>query len=447
MSIALRSLAEASSTIRLILLTQLILLLLALTVNQVAVVCLFLIAVLLPILFDGTRRDSRLLAAFYAMISVHFVVTLANALAGPVVGAELDAETFHIDATNIVNKYGFGFGFDYLFYENLLAALYYCFGSSRLVGGTTSLIVFSGAAIVYLYVIDMLRLNRYRIILLLLFGLFPSTVFMTSVTLREGWELMFLLICIYSVLKYMHGNQLNMHWLLLAFVSAVFLGMFHKALLFYGPMLVAAGLILAVVTTSTKRKRWVSFGSLLLISAMTVIFIFSIHGTYIGQRMIGGLMDEDLLTEINQYRVGIDLKGSARSAFYVPFETEGVIQSLYTFVQMYLHYMFAPIGSPPQGLKDFYAHTEALARVSGVVMYIYGIFRVAEYRSNSFVFVGLFYGSATLMWSIGTTNYGQAIRHHTFTNWALFTLAIPVFFAFARSVLSRNGNVDIFRHG
>jgi hypothetical protein len=372
-------------------------------------------------------------------------VTLINALAGPVVGAELDAETFHIGASNIVENYSFTIGFDYLFYENVLALTYYLFGSSRLVGGTISLIVFTAAAVVYLYLLDMLHLKRYRLSLLLLFGLLPSTVFLTSVTLRESWELTFLLICIYSLLKYVQSEEPKPLWLITAFISAVLLGMFHKALLLYGPFLIFFGLVLAGITTSISSKRWVTFGSLLIVGGMTVVLVVSVHSTYIGHRIIGGLLNEDVLTEISRYRVGIDLKGSARSAFYVPFETESVAQMLRTFTQIYLHYMFAPIGSPPQGLKDIYAYAEALMRLAALVMSVYGFFRISTYRTISYIFVVFFYVSATLMWSIGTTNYGQAIRHHTFTNWALFTLAIPVFFAFARSVLARNTTVDIFR--
>jgi len=33
----------------------------------------------------------------------------------------------------------------------------------------------------------------------------------------------------------------------------------------------------------------------------------------------------------------------------------------------------------------------------------------------------------TMVWSLGTTNYGQAIRHHILSNWLLIVLAAGCF--------------------
>lgn len=367
-----------------------------------------------------------ILVSVLITVAAHHLVAIADAFVWTIQAAQPDASTFHNAAVQIAQSWNLGFGIDYVFYENLLAGFYLLGGPSRFLGNELSVAAYTASCLLILRLSRPIEPAPARAACVLLFGLLPSAVALGSITLREPWQLMLLLSVVVFGSK--ATQQHSWSWLLLAVGAATGLALLHKMFIFYSVVLL--GLIgvymFAMQTAEQQRSRLLTAYGIGL-SLMLAGSIYLVFATDMGRKFMGNqLANQDLLSAIEKYRAHIDREGSPRTGFSVDFTASSLFSAIYSSLKIYLHYLFAPIGYKMQDFRDWYALTEALMRSALIGAIMVG-WRSIHWPGRWFpLLLVTVYVTLTFTFSLGTTNYGQALRHHVLTNWIIILLGVPV---------------------
>ena len=80
----------------------------------------------------------------------------------------------------------------------------------------------------------------------------------------------------------------------------------------------------------------------------------------------------------------------------------------------YFYYLGWPVTGDYTWAGTWVLMVGAVLRIAGLVLV--AVFRIRDYRI--WILLGLYFG-LTLLWNVGTTNHGQALRHHFMTDWVL----------------------------
>jgi len=125
-----------------------------------------------------------------------------------------------------------------------------------------------------------------------------------------------------------------------------------------------------------------------------------------------------------EYRADIN-SAAPRTAYDVELDSSSIASFLGTGTLVFLHYLFAPFPWQITGLLDVIAMLEGMLRLGLLVAAVMSIQTASgTTRSVVLILVGL-YITISAVWALGTTNYGQGIRHHVLTNWLLIVAAAP----------------------
>ncbi len=377
------------------------------------------------------RADRRLWVTIWITIGAHALVAGVDAFLWILPVAAPDASTFHHAATQIAVTQSFEFGLDFVFYENLLAGLYAIAGSSRWAGNMFSVLLYSLSCVVLVRISRRLNVENYLIPIVLVFGLLPSALLLGSVTLREGWELLFFMVCIYAAIVVPYSGR-KLPWMLTFIVAAVAMGLPHKVLLLYSVCLVPlllgyVGFVDSNITPKSAITVGLSTSFLFLIAIVGLVTL-----TESGRTLILGMIDGNLIDEIRLYREHVNRVGDPRTAYGIQLDTSSYVATATSMTGLYFHYLVAAPLQGVENVKDLYALLESALRVVLLGSSVMAAFRLrGRCEAKMVVMLLLVYVSLTMLWSIGTTNYGQAIRHHVLTNWILILLGVPVLGQFA----------------
>jgi hypothetical protein len=146
------------------------------------------------------------------------------------------------------------------------------------------------------------------------------------------------------------------------------------------------------------------------------------------------LIGTDVLERITFYRERMVNWGSPRTDYGLFYDWTDWSHTVVTLGSIYLHYLFSPFDGITRWV-DLYAVAESWMRFTLLAVVGIGFFRIPRGERKLLLLLLVFYLSLTLLWSMGTTNYGQALRHHTMTNWVLFILFT--------AVVSRTGRLSV----
>jgi hypothetical protein len=141
--------------------------------------------------------------------------------------------------------------------------------------------------------------------------------------------------------------------------------------------------------------------------------------------------DMELLERVAWYR---NVATISRASYGISLDLSSPFMTIYSILLMYTHYLFAPFPWQISKVLDVYAFIESFSRL--VLIYFalknwrnaYG----AQRRLLGLMLILFF--SVTFLWAVGTTNYGQAIRHHMMSWWIILILGIPPLLAKLQSV-------------
>ena len=83
--------------------------------------------------------------------------------------------------------------------------------------------------------------------------------------------------------------------------------------------------------------------------------------------------------------------------------------------------MFKPYIYEISSLTTFYAAAESFIRISLILLVLITLISKRRLTNYTLILILVFF-TISIMWSLGTFNFGQAVRHHILTNWMLILL-------------------------
>ena len=408
---------------------------------------LFLTIWLVPICAREFRNSAQLMLAYWFVIALHQVMaftismiyskilaTLHTAILVHAAWATGDAYGFHSGAVAIAQSENFAFSMGGTFYENVLGAVYWIFSPSLILGQQLSILAFSISCVVLVKILYQLELSRYKVSILLAFGALPTMVFFGSITLRESYQLVFFMLAVYFGLKMHITRGINSYFLFMI-MSAVLMGVFHQALSLYAFFLI----ILFLLWTHRPVSRLWNVKKLRLVAALAIpVLMLGIANYSAVGRPLAVLAsgDIELLERVMWYR---DRATVSRASYGIALDLSSPFMTIYTSLMLYIHYLFAPFPWQISHVLDGYASIESFSRLVLICFALknwrnaYG----AQRRLLGLMLILFF--SVTFLWAVGTTNYGQAIRHNMLSWWIILILGVPPLMAKLQRFRSGHG--------
>jgi len=379
------------------------------------------------LMWKRVRSDTKLVHAIWFCIFLHHAVALLNVYAGGVIGAEGDARTFHFYGVEAIvppeQDNGF-WGNPRIAYTNSLGFFYRTFGASFFFGGELSVLAFTLSCIVLVKLVYLLDLERFRIGIVLLFGLLPSAVIFRSVTLRESWQALFFLLSVYWAIRLRKRLGILIFSFSFMLMSAFCMALMHSGLKAYAMYLVLVSIYWGIFSRK-KDVRWVR--------PITFIFGgFLIAYIIIWTQKMGWFMNvEQIFNDAELFRYeAATIQG--RATYGVMLDTSSVLGLVKTIPMICVLYMFAPFPWQVGNVFDIYAFLESMLR------FVFLFFAVSSWRRSSgearscYGFLLILFLGMELMWALGTINWGTAVRHHVPGHSVLVLLGAPGLILFIR---------------
>ena len=346
---------------------------------------------------------SKLKATLWIGLLLRLFVAIWNGFFGPSFGAEDDALGFHMTAVEYSNNLVLDQFVIGHIYSYLLGVFYYITTDSLFLGSLLSVAAWFFSALILIWIMRILTFNKsnqWKV--MFIYAMLPSSILLTSITLRETFQLLFVNLAIYSVLKiYVHKSSI--HWLFLI-CSIVGMGALHGALLASGVFVLIATLFLLTF----RNRKWISLPKLLL--ALPVVVLLLYYGFLLFSNISYNLHN-GLVLAIQAHQEGvIAVEGRAL------YRSDVAIDSMFdlaTSVPVFLfQYLFEPMPWRISSSVDVIALMENFLRawlLWRVLMYFR---KIHGQNRKLIVFVFLSYLVMETIWSMGTSNWGTGLRHH-----------------------------------
>jgi len=379
------------------------------------------------LMWKRVRSDTKVVHAIWLCIFLHHAVAFLNVYLGNVIGTEGDARTFHFYGADASVEPEIGFWTNpRVTYTNTLGFFYHAFGTSFLLGDELSVLAFTLSCIVLVKLISLLELERFRIAIVLFFGLLPSSVIFRSVTLRESWQALFFLLSVYWAVRLRKRPGILIFLFML--MSAYCMASLHGGLKGFAVYLILTSVYWGVI----GRKKGASW-------AWHVRFLFAgflVAGVImLTQKMGWYLTVEQGLKSVEDFRISAVAIAEDNRAFYgVMLDTSSVLGIVKTISMIFVQFMFAPFPWQVENVKDIYAMLESMLRFVFLFFALSSWCRSSGEVRSYYGFLLIVVLGMELMWSLGTINWGTAIRHHVPGYGVIVLLGAPGLILFMRKL-------------
>ena len=389
---------------------------------------LILLSFYIVVRFRKKWKDDNLTFALCFVLVMHHIIALINTYLFIIHSADADAVRFHRLAVEwaVNGKLSVIGGAE--FYQQLLGIFYRIFTPSHLFGEELSIIAFLFSCLVLIKLIDLINLKKYRVGLLLMFGLLPTNLVLCSVTLRESYQILFFMLAVYWGLRF--HLEPTKGAMVFCVLSALIMGFFHIALILY--MLFLLPLLLLWFSkqiSSFPESRWIfprkrfMVISVILILIIGILFIAVLSGIQ-GLGVVTSVFFGKGLKYAVDYRTRLifEMAPDARANYGILLDTSSVGALIKTTFLAYIYYLFAPFPWQVANWLDIYALTESLLRFILIIFSLIYWYKADGVKRRIWGLLLIIYFSMTFLWAMGTVNYGTSIRHHLLTNWIIVVL-------------------------
>lgn len=349
--------------------------------------------------------ERRLRGAFLVVLLAHAAVCTIDGLVTVTIGADSDAYGFHEWAMRFAWTHSIDpdlVPHSYNTYTNFLGYVYRSLGTSLFLGNAVSVLTVAFSCLLFVKILRLTGVTR-RAGVLLLFGLLPSGVMFMSVTLREPFQQLFVLLALYATLR-MRGDS---RWFPVILLASVGMAASHQGLGLY------AGFLLASVLTWTaggalRRASWFRFVGTLVVAVGVLVASTQIPA---GKGALEAFQQGQSFEYADSYRrLGETIE--SRTTYGLRLDASSAFGLVRTVPIVFLEYMFAPLPWQVGSVLDLEALFESILRLTLIVVGIARWRRArGTERSQLSLLLWLYFGMEFL-WSLGTINWGTAIRHH-----------------------------------
>ena len=332
---------------------------------------------------------------------LHIAVAIWNSFFGPSFGADIDAAGFHARA--IAYSEGLSFVlYPTEFYTYALGIIYRWVSNSLLLGSLLSCAAWLASAIILLKMMRLLSLSAYsQFQAMFIYAMLPSAILITSVTLREAYQLLAINLAVYSALRiYMHQSKAQ--WILLLLAVAL-MGFLHFGLLIVG-MLIACIAGALSFFKGHDRGAIIRFIFFLVLSTIAVyITVFLLLNVMLNE--LDGLAAalqsrQDSWQQISRahYSIGVRISSFFDILIFIPFA--------------FFHYFFQPMPWHITTIADLGLFIENMLRAFLLWKALLNLYQLPSERRAPVLLVFVCYLITETLWAVGTINWGTAARHH-----------------------------------
>ena len=102
----------------------------------------------------------------------------------------------------------------------------------------------------------------------------------------------------------------------------------------------------------------------------------------------------------------------SRATYFYPKDMDSILDIIFFIPEMFVNYFIQPLPSNIDTFGDYIAFFENILRIAFIAFCIFFSFNKDVPNRKIFILLFLNFLLLELVWSIGTVNYGTAIRHH-----------------------------------
>jgi hypothetical protein len=347
--------------------------------------------------------------AYAVVMAIHASISIWNGFYGPIYGATNDALEFHKAAVLYFNQNSTT---DLLIpgwvYSIFLAIVYELISDSWAIGCLLSTVVLGLLCIASINLYKALSFkknaefidaDKATVFIILLIGLIPASIVLTSITMREVYQMLFLCLLLLFSVKFIQTPNLIDAFLVLLML-AIFAA-WHLSFIYYGG-------IYLITFIFFQFRRWLTLISPIVLLIITLLVIGSLF-----------IVDvSSMFAIVSKFIEGTGGAEEARAYYGLPDISANIFSIASFIVISFFNYMVRPFPWEMTSIIDLTTLAENTLRV----FFIWRMFVLRSYFSASIswtIFAALL---LELLWGMGTLNWGTGQRHHLVV-WPLFVVA------------------------
>ena len=376
------------------------------------------LTLMVPLASHEIRSEYRLLSTFYMVLASQQLMVIALTfmdfrpidLWDATYFDSLASSFSYNDSSSLTWEVG------YVFYVNILS-LVYKLNDRLFVGAEFSVLLVTVSQVVIAHIAITMGIPRHRVWWVCLSGLIPASILFFSTPYREALQLLLLALAILGATKLI--IERDRVWIVLLVPAIIFFGCLHKALMVYAGVFISLTMCWFVCIDYRRSTR---MGAMVLVVTGSVFYAWNPVLSSAFEPLVA-LFNGDVVEQITFYRERMVDWGNPRTSYGIIYDWSTPVATLMTLTNIYLHYLFAPWFGIERWV-DVYAVAESWMRIillAGIAVNTPDILRE---RKGGVIVIFLLYLGLTALWAVGTTNYGQGIRHHVLTNWMLVMVAV-----------------------
>lgn len=319
---------------------------------------------------------------------------------GNLPGASSDAMAFHEEALRLQNcDFPDGLRVAWV-YSDLLGCVYAFTYPDQLVGAFLSILFWFLSVLCINKILEHLGVNNVqKLYALIIYILIPSSIFFSAVTLRESLQSLGVNLFILSALKIY--NKKGIIWILALLFSYVFTIFLHKtyAISFF--------LIIFIIVIFYLNKMYFTgkFNGIVTVFLLIILF-YSYWGDSLNILVI------DQASGWKNFRRILILKDARADYGIDPYSLISVWDYMLYMLNSFIQYFIEPLPFKIEDLVDLECFFENMVRLYFIISIIIflSIRKVSASADERLILVS--YLIIEFLWSLGTTNWGTAWRHH-----------------------------------
>ncbi|MEM7242920.1 MAG: hypothetical protein AAF429_12110 [Pseudomonadota bacterium] len=365
---------------------------------------------------------SQLFALWISFLVLQ-AVAFVNAFVVDLKGGTIDAVRFQDAARDWADFGVWEFAVNSEFFVQYLGTLYRIFGPSEFIATQFGLAAMMLAALL------LIRFARalgfvFPALGLIVFLLWPSMLLRITTTLREPYMIFCVILSFYGLLRFSQTGRVRY-----AVISVAAIGLealFHKALAVLAPFLILIIIWKFLFDRGLpllRKSGWIGLG-LFGLGVVAIGSFAAFETTVKGLKPLQSLLlwDTAHISQVLEYKTGRDF----RTTYDAALDFSDPLRFLTSLGRSFLYYMFMPFPWLVRSPLDILAFVEASFRFFGSLLIVRFVLleRAIPTPLRPVLLAGFL---LTLIWAVGTANYGTASRHHLTTNWLFFMIYVACF--------------------